>query len=60
MLEVPGGLLVPPAHVGALASALERAATLGPPAPLAVAGASRHRPDAVAAHHIALYESLLA
>jgi glycosyltransferase involved in cell wall biosynthesis len=60
VLEVPGGLLVPPAHVGALASALERAATLGPPAPLAVAGAARHRPDAVAAHHIALYESLLA
>jgi len=60
VVEVAGGLLVPPDHVGALAAALARVATLGPPGPMAVAGAARHRPEAVAAHHLALYRSLLA
>ena len=60
VLDAPGGLLVPPGHVGALASALQRVGTLTPPAPLAVAAAARHRPAAVAAHHLALYDALLA
>jgi glycosyltransferase involved in cell wall biosynthesis len=60
VVEVPGGLLVPPGHVGALAAALERADTLPAPGPLAVAGAARHRPEAVAQHHLALYRSLVA
>jgi glycosyltransferase involved in cell wall biosynthesis len=55
VLEVPGGLLVPPGHVGALAAALERVATLPPPGPLALAAAARHRPDVVAEHHLSLY-----
>src|SRR5258708_7694964 len=58
-LGVPGGLLVPPGHVGALAAAPERADALPPPGPLAVAGAARHRPEAVAQHHLALYRSLV-
>jgi len=59
VLDVPGGLLVPADHVGALAAALARVPSLGPPGPLALAGAERHRPAAVATHHLALYESVL-
>ncbi len=58
IVEVSGGLLVPPAHVGALAAALARVPTLGAPGALAVAGAERHRPTAVATHHLALYASV--
>ena len=59
VLDVPAGLLVPADHVGALAAALARVPSLGPPGPLALAGAERHRPAAVATHHLALYESVL-
>jgi glycosyltransferase involved in cell wall biosynthesis len=60
VLDAPGGLLVPPGHVGALAAALERVPSLPPPGPLAHAAAARHRPDAVAEHHLALYRRVLA
>ncbi len=59
VVDAPGGLLVPPGHVGALAAALERAAALPAPGPLALAAAARHRPDAVAEHHLALYRRVL-
>jgi len=59
VVDAPGGLLVPPDHVGALAAALARVRSLAAPGPLAVAGAERHRPAAVATHHLALYESVL-
>jgi glycosyltransferase involved in cell wall biosynthesis len=58
VLDVPGGLLVPAGHVGALAAAIERVPELGPPGPLALAGAERHRPAAVGEHHLALYRSV--
>jgi glycosyltransferase involved in cell wall biosynthesis len=56
---VPGGLLVAPDDVAALASALARVGELGPPGPEALAAAARHQPAAVALRHRDLYQEAI-
>jgi len=57
VVPAPGGLLVAPGDVAALAAALRMVPSLA--APQIPSGAERHRPAAVAAAHRELYESLL-
>ena len=58
IVHAPGGLLVPADDVEALALAL--ASPPGPPTPVASSVTEFHRPDVVAARHLALYEEAMA
>jgi glycosyltransferase involved in cell wall biosynthesis len=55
VVDADGGILVPAGDPVALAAALDRAASLAPPGPAAIAAAARHEPARVAALHHELY-----